>query len=146
MTDPTGAHLGAWQPDQFPGFTVVIEHGAPGWFELLTRDYRGAVDFYHSVFGWDTTVVGDTDDFRYATLGDPMGGEHLAGIMDASGFLPEGAPAHWSVYWEVDNVDTAAKQVLTLGGTVVAEAVDTPYGRLATVTDPAGAQFKLRAG
>jgi predicted enzyme related to lactoylglutathione lyase len=146
MIDPTGAHLGAWQPDQFPGFTVVIEHGAPGWFELLTRDYRGAVDFYRSVFGWDTTVVGDTDDFRYATLGDPMGGEHLAGIMDASGFLPEGVPAHWSVYWEVDDVDTAAKQVLTLGGTVVAEAVDTPYGRLATVTDPAGAQFKLRAG
>lgn len=146
MIDPTGAHLGAWQPDQFPGFTVVIEHGAPGWFELLTRDYRGAVDFYRTVFGWDVTVVGDTDDFRYATLGDAMGGENLAGIMDGSGFLPEGVPAHWSVYWEVDNVDTAAKKVLNLGGTVVAEAVDTPYGRLTTVTDPAGAQFKLRAG
>ena len=30
-------------------------------------------------------------------------------------------------------------------GSVVAALEDTPYGRLATVTDPAGAQFKLRA-
>jgi uncharacterized protein len=31
-----------------------------------------------------------------------------------------------------------------LGGSLVADAEDTPYGRLATVSDPAGAQFKLR--
>ena len=91
-------------------------------------------------------MVGDTDEFRYTTMGDPMGGENLAGIMDASGFLPDGVPAHWSVYWEVDDVDGAVDKVRALGGAVVADAVDTPYGRLATVTDPAGAEFKLRAG
>ena len=64
--------------------------------------------------------------------------------MDAKAFLPEGEPAHWSVYWEVDDVDTAVSKVRALGGSVVREAEDTPYGRLATATDPAGAQFKLR--
>ena len=126
MIDPTGAHLGAWQAKEFPGFTVVLEHGAPGWFELFTRDYGRAVDFYRTVFHWDTTVVGDTDEFRYTTMGDPMGGENLAGIMDASGFLPDGVPAHWSVYWEVDDVDGTADKVRALGGAVVADPSTPP--------------------
>jgi hypothetical protein len=144
LIDPTGAHLGAWQPGTFPGFTVLGEPGAPSWFELFTRDHDAAVAFYRSVFLWDTAVQGDTDEFRYTTMGDPSGGEDLAGIMDASAFLPEGVPAHWSVYWDVEAVDAAVAQVTELGGSVVAEPMDSPYGRMATVTDPTGAQFKLR--
>lgn len=143
LVDPTGAHLGAWQPGTFPGFTVLNEYGAPSWFELFTRDHAAAVAFYRSVFGWDTNAVGDTDEFRYTIGRDPAGGADLGGIMDATGFLPEGVPAHWSVYWHVDDPDATVAKVATLGGSVVAEPTDTPYGRLATVTDPAGAQFKL---
>ncbi len=73
LIDPTGAVLGAWQPGTFPGFTVLNEHGAPGWFELLTRDYAKAVAFYRSVFGWDTSTVSDTDEFRYTVMRDPVG-------------------------------------------------------------------------
>jgi predicted enzyme related to lactoylglutathione lyase len=65
--------------------------------------------------------------------------------MDAASFLPEGVPAHWSVYWEVDDPAATIATMTRLGGSVVAAPEDTPYGRLATVTDPAGAQFKLRA-
>lgn len=144
LVDPTGAHLGAWQPGTFPGFTVLNEHGAPSWFELHTRDHAGAVAFYRSVFDWETNTVGDSDEFRYTTMRDPSGGEDLAGIMDAKSFLPEGVPSQWSVYWEVDDADATVAKVRSLGGSVVMDATDTPYGRLATVTDPAGAQFKLR--
>ncbi len=144
LVDPTGAHLGAWEPGTFPGFTVLHDSGAPSWFELHTRDHAKAVAFYRSVFRWDTTSVGDSDEFRYTTMRDPGGGEDLAGIMDASAFLPDGVPSHWSVYWEVDDADAAVDKVKALGGTVVMDPQDTPYGRLATVTDPAGALFKLR--
>src|SRR5450631_298767 len=144
LIDPTSANLGAWQPGTFPGFTVLNEHGAPSWFELLTRDHAAAVAFYRSVFHWETDAVGDSDEFRYTTMRDPSGDGELAGIMDASAFLPDGVPAHWSVYWAVDNADATVAKVKVLGGSVVADAVDTPYGRLATVADPAGAQFKLR--
>jgi predicted enzyme related to lactoylglutathione lyase len=144
FTDPTGAHLGMWEPGTFPGFTVISESGAPSWFELHTRDHAKAVAFYRSVFHWDTTSVGDSDEFRYTTMRDPGGGEDLAGVMDASAFLPEGVPSHWSVYWQVDEADAAVDKVKALGGTVVMDPQDTPYGRLATVTDQAGAQFKLR--
>jgi len=144
LIDPTGADLGAWQPGSFPGFTVLNEHGAPGWFELHTRDYAAAVAFYRTVFRWNTGVAGDSDEFRYTTMRDPRGEGDLAGIMDATAWLPEGVPAHWSIYWEVDDADATLAKVKALGGSVVMDALDTPYGRLATAADPAGAQFKLR--
>jgi uncharacterized protein len=144
LTDPNGARLGAWQPGTFPGYTTVLEHGSPSWNELFTRDFSTSVEFYRTVFHWDVTTVGDTDEFRYAAMGDPMGGEHLAGVMDASGFLPEGVPDHWSIYFEVDDADESAAKVVALGGTVVDGPQDTPYGRMATVTEPTGTQFKLR--
>jgi predicted enzyme related to lactoylglutathione lyase len=144
LADPTGARLGAWQPKPFPGYTVVLEDGAPSWSELFTRDFTASADFYRSVFHWEITMVGDTDEFRYGTMGDPMGGENLAGIMDASGFLPEGVPDHWSIYWEVDDIDASVAKVAALGGSVLDGPQDTPYGRMATVTEPTGTQFKLR--
>jgi len=146
LIDPTGAHLGAWQPGTFPGLTVLGEPGAPSWFELHTRDYEGALEFYRSVFHWTTTMVGDTDEFRYSTMDDPGGDDPLAGLMDSSSFLPEGTPPFWSLYWEVEDIDASVIQLESLGGSVVMAAEDTPYGRVATVTDPAGAVFRLRTG
>jgi predicted enzyme related to lactoylglutathione lyase len=144
LVDPTGAALGAWQPETFPGFTVLGEHGAPSWFELHTADYDAAVAFYRSVFHWDTATVGDSDEFRYTIMRDPGGEGELAGIMDAASFLPAGVPAYWSVYWHVDDADATLAKVKALGGSVVMDAEDTPYGRLASAADPSGAQFKLR--
>jgi len=145
LIDPTGAPLGAWEPGTFPGFTVLGEHGSPSWFELLTRDYTAALDFYRTVFHWNLETVGDSDQFRYSVLKNPDAEGELAGIMDAGAFLPEGMPAHWSVYWEVDDPAATIATITTLGGSVVADLEETPYGRMATVSDPAGAQFKLRA-
>jgi len=144
LVDPTGAHLGAWEANSFPGFTVLGESGTPSWFELHTRDYRQALDFYGTVFGWETDVVVDSDEMRYSVVRNPGGEGELAGIMDASKFLPEGVPSYWSVYWHTDDVDASIARVKSLGGAVELEPEDTPYGRLATVTDPAGALFKLR--
>ena len=146
LVDPAGANLGAWEAGTFPGFTVLDEHGAPSWFELHTRDYADALDFYGTVFHWETTAVGDSDEFRYSTVLDPVTKEPMAGIMDASSFLPEGAPSSWALYWEVDDADLALTAVQSLGGSVVQPAEDTPYGRIATVSDPAGAVFRLRTG
>lgn len=145
FADPNGARLGAWQPGTFPGFATTEEHGAPSWFELFTRNYGAALDFYRSAFAWRTEVEGDSDEFRYSTLRHPDDpGRQLAGVMDASTFLPEGVPDHWSIYWDVDDVDATVARAGQLGGALVDGPMDTPYGRMATVTDPTGAQFKLR--
>lgn len=143
LSDPGGAAVGAWQPGLHPGFTVFGEPGAPSWFELLTRDYDRVVDFYRTVFGWDTHVVSDTAEMRYTTLKGADG--WLAGIMDASGFLPDGVPAHWSVYFGVQDADATLARVVELGGSVETPAEDTEYGRLAAAVDATGARFKIVA-
>lgn len=142
LTDPTGAGVGVWQPATFPGFSVLDESGSPSWFELFATDYIRVVDFYRSVFRWETQVLSDTDDFRYTVL-NPGDDGQLAGIMDARSFVPAGG-SYWSVYWETEDVDATVAKLRSLGGGVTREATDTPYGRMATVTDPCGAGFKLR--
>lgn len=144
VTDPGGAGIGIWQPGLHAGFGVLAEPGTPAWFELHTRDYEGAVAFYRNVFRWDTHVASDVPEFRYTTLGQGEG--QLAGIMDASAFLPDGVAAQWFVYFAVEDTDAALAKVVELGGTIVTPAVDSPYGRLATATDSTGATFKLVAG
>ncbi|MDQ2827149.1 MAG: VOC family protein [Actinomycetota bacterium] len=142
--DAGKAAIGCWQPGTFNGFGVLGEPGTATWFELHTRDYDAAVEFYREVFAWDTHVSSDTPEFRYTTLGEGDG--QLAGIMDASAFLPEGVPAHWAVYFGTEDTDATLARIVELGGTVVRPAEDTPYGRIAMAADPTGAIFRLVAG
>jgi uncharacterized protein len=141
IIDPGGAAIGLWQPDQFPGIVNRDDAGLPSWFELHTGDYAGALAFYRDVFGWTIQTLADTPEMKYSALSHD--GEGLAGIFDASGD-PDASPG-WSVYIWVDDADATAARVAELGGSVLAQPVDTPYGRLATVTDPQGAVFKLMA-
>ena len=142
IADPGGAQIGLWQTNTFPGIAVSAQQpGAPAWFELFTRDYDTAVAFYKDVLGWDAHTMSDTPQFRYTTLGE--GDDARAGIMDASGMVPEGVPGQWSVYIRTDDADATLARVTELGGSVVRPAEDTPYGRLAEAADPTGAQFKL---
>ena len=143
ITDAGGAAIGLWQPGTHKGIGLIGEPGAPAWFELHTRDYDSSVQFYKDVFGWDAKTMSDTADFRYTTLGEGPGA--LAGLMDSTRLLPEGAPAHWVVYLTVDDTDAGVKTVTELGGTVIAPPHDTAWGRLAHVADPTGAQFRLLA-
>ncbi|HTX01140.1 MAG TPA: VOC family protein [Acidimicrobiales bacterium] len=143
LVDPTGAALGLWQPGTFQGFSVLAEPGTPSWYELHTRDYAGARSFYASLFGWEIDELSGTDSFRYSTVRDPAGGGEMAGILDASAILPDGVGSHWTVYWKVDDARAAADTVRRLGGSVRREAEDSPYGVIAVVADPAGAEFRL---
>lgn len=139
LKDPAGATFGMWQPGAFPGFTVLDEPSFPSWFELWAPDHRVTVDFYRSVFGWETVSMSDTDEFRYTTA--KVADVEVAGVMDT---LASGAPAEWSIYWEVEDISSTVATVRRLGGTVLSDVMETPYGRMAVVTDPAGAPFKLR--
>jgi predicted enzyme related to lactoylglutathione lyase len=139
--DPGGAAIGLWEPRAFAGLAVLGETGTPAWFELHTRNYADAIRFYRETFGWQTETASDTAELRYTNA--TSGTLPFAGVIDATAFLPDGVPAHWSVYFAVDSADATIARLGELGGSVVQAAEDTPYGRLATVTDPMGATFKL---
>jgi uncharacterized protein len=143
VADPGGAAIGLWQPGTHKGFGLIAEAGAPGWFELHTRDYDRAVAFYRDVFGWNTHIESDSADFRYTTARD--GEQMVAGVMDDTGHVPDDVPAHWAVYFGTDDTDASLAKLVELGGSIVMPAEDTPYGRLAVATDPMGATFHLVA-
>lgn len=141
LKDATGAIVGAWQNGTHSGFEVRTGPGAPVWHELHTRDFTRAVEFYETVFGWQTEVLGDTPEFRFSTLGSAD--DAVAGIYDATDELPEIEPAFWDVYFGVENANESAVRVTELGGTVLEQVTDTPYGRLAHAVDPTGARFAI---
>jgi predicted enzyme related to lactoylglutathione lyase len=140
VVDPGGAVIGAWQPGEFAGFGVYDEPGAPTWFELHTGDYDACVSYYRDVFEWDAHTMADEPPFRYTTYGE--GDDALAGIMDAGGFPDD--VVGWAVYFRATDVDATVATAVELGGSVVDQPEDTPYGRLATLADVTGARFKLR--
>ncbi len=139
--DVGGATIGAWQPGTHGGCGILAEPGAPAWFELHTQDYLATVAFYREVFGWDTHTMSDTPEFRYTTL--LSGDDQQAGIMDASVWGGE-VPAQWSIYFNVADADASIAQAVELGATLVLPAENTPYGRIAHLTDPTGVGFKLQ--
>jgi len=66
--------------------------------------------------------------------------------MDVSGFPAEQFPVGWSIYFVVDNADASIAQAVELGGSVVRPADDSPFGRLAELTDSTGTRFKIVQG
>ncbi|MBG0740730.1 VOC family protein [Paeniglutamicibacter antarcticus] len=141
FTDAGGAVVGAWQFGGHTGFQLKGEPGAPVWHELHTREYARSVKFYQDAFSWDTSVMSDSEDFRYTTLGS--GDSSRAGIMDASFYLPDGVPSNWQIYLGVADADAVVETALSLGAQVIHPAEDSPFGRMATLADPTGAVFKI---
>lgn len=139
-TDPSGARVGFWQPGTHPGFELEDAPGAPTWFELHTKDFAAAVPFYRDVLGWTPVSMGDSDRFRLVTHGEPSVAQ--TGIYDASheDLADESA---WMPYFAVADADLTAARVRELGGAMLDDPVDTPYGRLAHAVDPLGTLFTI---
>lgn len=138
--DPCGALVGAWEPGEFAGFEAE-GHGAPIWFELFTGRLEATATFYREVFEWEVTAVPkDAVGMPYLTHGE---GDQAAAGMGTPQWLEPDRAGFWRVYFQVDDVDAAAAQITELGGRMLAEPGDTPYGRLATALDPRGAVFQV---
>ncbi|MCU1558992.1 MAG: putative hydroxylase [Microbacteriaceae bacterium] len=140
--DPSGAYVGLWQPETQSGIGIEDEPGTPTWYELHTTSaFPATVAFYEKVFGWTTSSMGDTDEFRMVTFGE--GPDAQAGIYDASVTSTAGTPSAWQVYFAVDDVDHAVEVVRAEGGTVLDGPEDTSYGRISHAIDSTGAAFTL---
>jgi predicted enzyme related to lactoylglutathione lyase len=142
FTDPTGAAIGAWQANQFPGAGLVNEPGTLNWNELATRDIEAAQAFYPAVFGWtpgrpsfeapETYTIWELD-------GRPVGG--MSEMTEE--FFPPDVPPHWGVCFAVADCDATVAKARELGATVAAEPMSMPIGRFAGLVDPQGAPFAV---
>ena len=112
-----------------------LKHGAFGWTELMTPDPEAAINFYTTLFGWQTEAY-PMQDMQYTVL--KVGDEPIGGIMPMP---PEfkGMPPVWSVYVTVDDVDATARRVASQGGKIVRPPMDIPdVGRFCVLQDPQG--------
>jgi predicted enzyme related to lactoylglutathione lyase len=143
LIDPVGAMVGLWQAGAHTGFGKYNEPGSVTWDEHHSKNFAASTAFYESVFGWGLDKTSDSDEFRYYQA--QVNGETVAGLMDSAGFLPAEVPSHWAVYFSVADTDEAQAKAVELGGAVVRTAEDTPFGRIADLTDSTGAPFKLHS-
>jgi predicted enzyme related to lactoylglutathione lyase len=140
FVDPTGAAFGIWQAGTFPGAALVNEPGAISWNELNTRDLEAAKAFYGAVFGWtfEDQDMGEMGSYTTIKLGEDM----VGGMLDMAGRgVPDQIPAHWQVYFAVEDTDATVALAKEKGGSVMVEPIDIPAGRFAIFTDPFGASF-----
>ena len=135
--DPTGASFAAWQAGEHIGAQLVNEPGGLTWEDLRSTDPARAQDFYCEVFGLHTSAVDMAPaDYRVLHLRDdeaPLGG--------IGGFMGPPTHSHWLVYFGVASTDDAVAAAQQGGGSVVEPATDSPFGRLASLADPDGAEF-----
>ncbi|MBX9421303.1 MULTISPECIES: VOC family protein [Streptomyces] len=112
--------------------------GSPNWLDLGSPDTEAAAAFYGAVLGWEFLSAGpdaggygffQQDGLTVAALG-PL--------------TEEGARSAWTVYFQTPDADATQKAAEAAGGTVRLAAFDVmDAGRMAALTDPAGARFAI---
>ena len=137
VRDTVGAQFGLWQGHAFVGCEVVNEPGSLVRNDLVTPDAATARDFYASVFDFTLDRNDDLPDFDFTFLRRADGHE-IGGIFGD----PSATASSWATTFEVADTDVVAQRAVAEGGTAT-EPSNMVYGRIATVTDPFGAEFSV---
>jgi predicted enzyme related to lactoylglutathione lyase len=143
IADPTSAVLGLWQPGANTGAQVVNEAGSWGWSELVATDLDASATFYRAVFGWEADRREVDGVLRYAEW--QVGGRSVGGALPKPPTMPASVPAHWGVYFTVEDTDATVARLVALGGSVIMAPSDIEPGRFALAADPTGAMFSVLA-
>ncbi|RRR76591.1 MAG: VOC family protein [Candidatus Viridilinea halotolerans] len=138
LEDPTGAPFGFWQAQEHIGSQVNDEPGGAAWYELYSPNVPHARDFYCALLG--VTAEPMPDDPAYYVF--KRGEEQLCAVMQADPAWWT-LPPQWITYFGVADADAAVAAVTANGGKALGAIEPTPFGRIATLSDPAGAQFKI---
>lgn len=115
-----------------------MKPGDVSWNELVTSDPAGAMQFYTTMFGWETEAFpASGNDYTMFK----QGGRPFGGVMKTP---QPGAPTMWTNYVVVEDVDAKVAQAAEMGGTVCMPPTDIPQvGRVAVIMDPQGAAIGL---
>lgn len=140
VTDPQGALFNLFKPAMGGQRNVSAGPGNLGWHELHTNDWPLAFEFYAGMFGWekgetlDMGLMGNYQVFK-------IGGLAAGGMFNSPGAQ---ATRFWLYYFNVGDIDVAAKRVTDGGGTIAQGPSQVPGGNwILQAADPQGAVFAL---
>ena len=140
VSDPQGAAFILFKPSQVGERGISTEPGHVGWHELHTTDWPKALEFYTDMFGWlkgeavDMGPIGTYQLFQ-------IGGKDVGGMFNSPAAQ---AARFWLYYFNVGDIDAAAKRVAEGGGKIMHGPQQVPGGGwIVQATDPQGAAFAL---
>ncbi len=141
VADPQGATLGLierLQPSQEP----PSDRNAPGrvgWHELLAADCEMALAFYSKLFGWRKAER--QEGFMGVYQNFAVGAQTIGGIFTKPPMLPH---PFWLYYFNVGDIDAAARRVEAAKGAIYYGPVEAPGGAwIVHCADSQGATFAL---
>lgn len=143
LVDPTGAHHGLWQAAPGVGAERYNEHGSLVWNELMVRDHEEAMGFYGEVFGHSYEVIEEDDgSFAYAQV-VTADGRLVCGLGRIGDEYGDQFRPHWMTYFLSDVPSATVSAVQRLGGRVLMDVVEGPFGQLAVLEGPQGEVFSV---
>jgi hypothetical protein len=113
--------------------------GCVGWHELLAADWEKAIAFYGELFGWQKAESHLDAMGTYQAFS--AGGITIGGMFTKPATLPL---PFWLYYFNIDDVQAAAKRVEAGGGQILYGPTAVPGGAwIVHCADPQGAVFAL---
>ncbi len=141
IADPQGATLGLierLQSSQDPPSDRNTS-GRVGWHELFAADFETAFAFYSALLGWRK---GDRQEgFMGVYQNFAVGAQTIGGMFTKPPMLPH---PFWLYYFNVGDIDAAARRVEAAGGVIHYGPIEAPGGAcIVHCGDSQGATFAL---
>jgi uncharacterized protein len=140
FADPQAAALGVlkWTRAAHGQPVDMSARGRVGWHELVATDRERAAAFYGELFGWQQAAADVSALGTYQLFS--AGGETIGGMVAG----PANMPAFWLYYFNVGDIDAAAKRVTAGGGRIFGAPLELQGGSwVIQCADPQGAAFAL---
>lgn len=114
--------------------------GTPTWADHASPDAEAARNFYHAIFGWQYDIGGpEFGGYTTARLGDRT----VAGLSAIPESMSWMKPS-WGLYFATNEINADVARAEKLGAKVVFQPmVVGPFGSMAHLQDPTGADFSL---
>lgn len=143
LQDPQGATFGVYKTNgasrSWDGTPAL---GRFSWHELMTTDYKAAVEFYRKLFGWEKTSEMDMGPqgvyYMFGQKATPFGG-----IFNRPPEMAQ-VPPFWLPYVHVKDVKKATDMAKKSGAEVMTGPMEVPDGSwIVVLKDPQGAAIAL---
>ena len=130
LQDPQGASFAVFTSSDGRPWKEDAGVGSFSWHELATTDWKAALAFYKTLFGWQETNAMDMGpQGTYQMFG--LDGKTMGGVYNAGPQQP-GPPA-WLPYIRIPDAKKTAELIKKLGAAVVNGPMEVPGGDMIAV-------------
>lgn len=144
ISSPSGATLCVWEAKNKEVDTPRTSghhHGMYGWVELNTHNLDADGKFYCDLFDWTPKTSQMEGGPNYTEFKSKDADYPVAGMIEIQKEWGE-MPSCWTLYFSVNNIDDAVKEIEANGGSICMKPFEVKnVGRMGVAQDPTGATF-----